>query len=885
VKSSIQEEHEDNTSNKPFNDSILGQSEEYEGTSKENSTIAEENIDRSSSFVIDSNRKYSFMSTPRQDGKHGRSNSYEHCYSMPNLDSSTPPNKKDLLEESKGPEQIVWSYDNKNTLDVPSNEEDDKFRKSSIDEEGLLERERVREQIQQQIVEGVVSRSASILKPTINIIEAANSQQNVAAEDKKGRSRAGSNVDVKISPIMGAQASPKLNETGDITLSTTPTFTENNERLSIRKGSAVDIDKYLTREFPKFSGDIYLQISSEKSWNKYFGKIEGSCLLLYPTILDNFPLHFVPCFRAVVKYVQNHHGEYIELYHHYDSEILRICIDPNSHNQEDMLVAEKNLRVWEAQLRMASEKIVDLELTDNNYYYAVGKLQLVVCDASDIKLLPSRSSCFLRIKHKPYVLHTSKSLSGESMKWKQSFFIPISDVFFPITLELVCSYNDGWMTQSLKEEVICTLEIPVQDLLSLPSNEILQVNLPFKYTDQRKAKVAKSLGINENDLSSPNLRLKFNNLSSVKSYFAPPYADYVEGVKMDTDTFTKQGLKLSLARIRRIISYIILFFRDIRNLFHFKYPFFSYVCSLLLISLIALFDVADTMAVLIGLMGILCFYNHPKVNARVKPALDMVFFGEGHLNPFYRDPEIKTLSDLEMEETFNTERWKYKLTDDESIYSVMKRAKKSVVWLTIFFTKVSGFFEKMKNIIMWQDHRRSMIFLICTVIGYCIFAVVPLRLLIFAGVTAKFIKGINYFKNLRQKNRQAAMNTINFILNKQYGELAKFVANTPNEPWPTTPSILKKLAQQLKLKLDIDLPEDALIQTYKTPEQLIKAIESCRVHLKFKQDASEASAEMMQRKDPKFKIDNLFYFIMNIPSDYYRVIQPKIIYRESKKDA
>ena len=166
---------------------------------------------------------------------------------------------------------------------------------------------------------------------------------------------------------------------------------------------------------------------------------------------------------------------------------------------------------------------------------------------------------------------------------------PISDIFFPITLELVCSYNDGWITESLKEEVICTLEIPVQDLLSLPSNEILQVNLPFKYTDQRKTKVAKSLGINENELPSPNLRLKFNNLSSVKSYFAPPYGDYVEGVKMDSDTFTKQGLKLSLARIRRIISYIILFFRDIRNLFHFKYPFFSYICALVTIYFVSFY--------------------------------------------------------------------------------------------------------------------------------------------------------------------------------------------------------------------------------------------------------------------------------------------------------
>jgi len=45
------------------------------------------------------------------------------------------------------------------------------------------------------------------------------------------------------------------------------------------------------------------------------------------------------------------------LYHHYDAEKLRICIDPNSKDQDDLLVAEKNLRVWEAQLRMASEKV------------------------------------------------------------------------------------------------------------------------------------------------------------------------------------------------------------------------------------------------------------------------------------------------------------------------------------------------------------------------------------------------------------------------------------------------------------------------------------------------------------------------------------------------
>jgi len=93
------------------------------------------------------------------------------------------------------------------------------------------------------------------------------------------------------------------------------------------------------------------------------------------------------------------------------------------------------------------------------------------------------------------------------------------------------------------------------------------------------------------------------------------------------------------------------------------------------------------------------------------------------------------------------------------------------------------------------------------------------------------------------------------------------------------------MVEQLKRRLDVEISDDAL-QVYKTPEELISALESCTSHLKFKKDASEAaSAEMLRKKDPKFTVDNLFYFIMNIPSDYYRVIQPKTIFLESKKDS
>lgn len=172
----------------------------------------------------------------------------------------------------------------------------------------------------------------------------------------------------------------------------------------------------------------------------------------------------------------------------------------------------------------------------------------------------------------------SKVSSCKTLILSSSNYIssPICDVFFPITIELVCAYSDGWITESQREEVICSIEIPVQDLLSLPSQEPLHVNLPIKYTELKKPKAGKG---SEGELT-PKLTLKINNMSSVKSYFAPAYGEYVEGVKMDSETFTKQFFKLSLARMRRIICWIILFIQDVKDIYRFKYPVFSYICLL-----------------------------------------------------------------------------------------------------------------------------------------------------------------------------------------------------------------------------------------------------------------------------------------------------------------
>jgi len=204
---------------------------------------------------------------------------------------------------------------------------------------------------------------------------------------------------------------------------------------------------------------------------------------------------------------------------------------------------------------------------------------------TDIKGLPNNSSCFVRLSHPPFVLSTAKTLKNENIKFKQSFFLPIFDPYFPIQLEIVSAYNDGWLKENQKEEVICTGEILVADIISLKANNVLTTTIPMKYTEIKAKALTKSSSTtnNENELVPPKLEVRIKNLSSVASYFAPVSDDYVEGVKIDDDTWSKQLIKLSIARGKRIYTYLSIQGEELQAIFNFKYPVFSYLCFMVII--------------------------------------------------------------------------------------------------------------------------------------------------------------------------------------------------------------------------------------------------------------------------------------------------------------
>jgi hypothetical protein len=267
---------------------------------------------------------------------------------------------------------------------------------------------------------------------------------------------------------------------------------------------------------------------------------------------------------------------------------------------------------------------------------------------------------------------------------------------------------------------------------------VLTVHLPLKYSEARKKAIAKALNTNEGDISDPSLKIKVRNLSSFKSLFAPSMRDYFEGIKMDKENYSKQYFKLGFRRIYRIIAQVKLFNYQISDVFNFKYPMFSTICFFLLTWFLISFDVSTFVPDFLFFLIILSIYKAPPIKKYIQPFLQKYFFDDSHLNHFYQKPCVVTADDQDIKKSMNTAKWKEKFRNEESLVTTFKKAKKSLATMTIVLNSVSSFFEKLKNIVSWEDPTRTTCFIVFLIFTYCALYTIGLR-------TMFLLAGNSYF--------------------------------------------------------------------------------------------------------------------------------------------
>ena len=130
----------------------------------------------------------------------------------------------------------------------------------------------------------------------------------------------------------------------------------------------------------------------------------------------------------------------------------------------------------------------------------------------------------------------------------------------------------------------------------------------------------------------------------------------------------------------------------------------------------------------------ICVLKHPNIENRLKPIVVDFFFKDEYLNSFYRKPCIMTTEDMDTRKDLNTEKWKYKIVDEDNLVTQILLIKRVLTGITITVTKIAGFCEKLKNLMLWKEPIRTYLFVGIGLVFYCILAILPFRwTLLFIG--------------------------------------------------------------------------------------------------------------------------------------------------------
>lgn len=150
---------------------------------------------------------------------------------------------------------------------------------------------------------------------------------------------------------------------------------------------------------------------------------------------------------------------------------------------------------------------------------------------------------------------------------------------------------------------------------------------------------------------------------------------------------------------------------------------------------------SDMIGLFFLFLTLLSLYKHPKVESLVNGFMDTYFFSDTSLNPNYHAPLVQTFEERSFKKDMQTDKWKYKFIDEDTVFKKIKIAKKSTIVFASILLKITAFFEKLKNIVTWHDPPRTVWFIVFTFLAYCVLAVLPFRFVfLVAGIKRVFFR-------------------------------------------------------------------------------------------------------------------------------------------------
>jgi hypothetical protein len=466
---------------------------------------------------------------------------------------------------------------------------------------------------------------------------------------------------------------------------------------------------------------------------------------------------------------------------------------------------------------------------------------------------------FVRLDLPPFKFKTHILLQSNSLSWDTRIILPVFNRFFTLKIEVVAMTGDGWIKQSVKEDVLAELSIPLSDVNLFP---FIKGPIEVPLLVNKKTFVDKEQEV--------ILGFQIQDCSSFEAMFVEPPSGYViENVEVAT-TASMREMRITVKRLTRLILLYAKALQTISTATTWNYPRFSAIVLGVYVLAMAILPSQAALPVLISLAALLVVTCHPQFEESIGYQLKKRFFAKKlHKKPY---PLVQTIKSKRNEAKTELTQIPEKQKSEGSLLVRWKVFKRDTAELQNGLIKAVSFLEKLRNLVLWEDPRKTLYVVIALGVLTLVTIIVPIRL-VFIGIgVQRFLKGWKRSERKLKHNIEVCTEVLSTLYKSYLVDF--FITIKTQTPWPQpvldNVSLQKKMVEAIRIRLDLDVDVE-IFREVRTPADLLSYLSSSDEPLTLRDMKGDKT-----REPPKGK-DRELTFIYNIPSEYYRLQNPRLL--------
>ena len=529
-----------------------------------------------------------------------------------------------------------------------------------------------------------------------------------------------------------------------------------------------------------------------------------------------------------------------------------------------------------------------IKTIDEKFTNIYGLLYLKI---DSLQIAEFSGECLIKITILPYTFYTVRIINPDNIinniyHINQQFILPIHNRFGKIKFEIFQEVFKGVLIKSKEQEIIYESNIELTKILNEFNNKNINLHLTFNSVDKEEP-IKKKKSVLYKDEDEKDKIIRTNLYITIKDYCNPfvllekyRNKNILEDIEAGDDNL---GIKILLKRLKKMFYLLDELNLLYKSIFQFKYPIFSFICMIYILSNIYFIESKYIFSFVVSLLIILLFSQCQIYKKYLEPYVNKYIFS--YKNPY--DLKSKIISTKKEEEDKELKNPNYLIEKEElniitDIIDPLTNYNKYKLKYFGFLVKITKYIatvEKIKNLFLWTDPKLTIYFLFLLILIYLFIYKIDFKYILLFSMTKKFCIGFFYYRNKYQNNLEVGRILLEHSVGK-WREITKKDGNTfqrlvENIDLSTIRPYddgFKAIITDIFSKNSNAILSDTLFNIINSLKDMQNEIGKCEGILKIQKSSplykfiKNNNKILFKEVEPE---DYFYYFVQNIKSDFY----------------